>query len=214
MSNIELCHLGDDCVPGIIIDDILDKHKKCLFMLGVFKFNDILFYLNDNNFENIYNKDYLINEYDLWIKHSLYNFIFNHDYKIENGEITNYDFIKNRFDTKISNFREMLSSDNTCVFISFTENINEIEIGGMLYWLTLHKKNFHLMIFTNNTYNSNFSPEHLSIIKLDISYKDWYSREESYKYLLYKEIYEKFIHHLHISNIVHDFPKTFHETGY
>lgn len=61
MSNIELCHLGDDCALGIIIDDILQRHKKMLFMLGVFKFNDILFYLNNNNFENIYNKTNLAN---------------------------------------------------------------------------------------------------------------------------------------------------------
>jgi len=212
MSNIELCHLGDDCAPGIIINDILHRDKKHLFMLGVYKFNDILFYLDENKFENIYNREHLVNESNLWMYHNLYNFVFNHDYKIENGEITNYDFVKDRFDTKIKNFREMLSSDNTCIFISFTENINHIEIGGMLYRLTHMKKNFHLMIFTNTTFNSNFSPDHLSIIKLDISYNNWYSQDEGYKYLLYKEIYEKFIHHLHISNIANDFPKTFEST--
>lgn len=106
----------------------------------------------------------------------------------------------------------MLLSDNTCIFISFTEDINEIEIGGMLYWLTLNKKNFHLMIFTNTTYNSNFSPDHLSIIKLDTSYKNWYSQDEGYKYILYKEIYEKFTHYLHISNVANDFPQTFEST--
>ena len=215
MSNyVELCHLGDNCAPGIIINDILHIRQKCLFMLGLYNFNDILFYLNDNDFENIYNREHLVNESNVWIYHNVYKFIFNHDYHLENGEITNYDFIKDRFDIKIKNFREMLSSDNTCVFISFTENINYIEIGGMLYWLTLNKKKFHLMIFTNNTYNSTFSPEHLSIIKLDTSYEKWYEKDSGYKYILYKEIYEKFIHHLHIHNISNDFPKTFESINF
>jgi hypothetical protein len=51
MCSIELCHFGDHCEPGIIIDDILKQSKKCLFMLGVYNFNNIYKYLIDDDYE-------------------------------------------------------------------------------------------------------------------------------------------------------------------
>jgi len=36
MYQLELYHLGDQCEPGIIIDDILNIRQKTLFMLGNF----------------------------------------------------------------------------------------------------------------------------------------------------------------------------------
>ena len=123
--DIELCHLGDDCASGIIIDDIIYQKKKLLFMLGEYNFNDIFNYLNDNKFEEIYNKDKLIIVKN-GVKHKDYNFLFNHDYVINNYTLTNYDFIKLRFDEKIKNFRGILASGNTCIFITFTKDIDKL----------------------------------------------------------------------------------------
>ena len=59
MYSLNLYHLGDHCEPGIIINDILNIKTKTLFMLGVYSFNNIISYLNDNDYEKIYDKKYL-----------------------------------------------------------------------------------------------------------------------------------------------------------
>lgn len=209
--DIELCHLGDDCASGIIIDDIIYQHKKLLFMLGEYHFNDIINYLHNNHLEDIYNKDKLIIVKN-GVKHKDYNFLFNHDYNINNSVITNHDFIKLRFDEKIKNFRNILFSDTTCIFITFTKNIDKLNINNMIKWLTIHKKKFHLMIFTNNDYTNDYNHTNLSIIKLTNSYLEWYGFSKSVKEKLYKEIYNKFIERLQVVGIDNNFPKDYNDT--
>ena len=198
MYQIELYHLGDQCAPGIIIDDILNIHNKTLFMLGVYKFNDIIKYLNDNsnnNYEIIYEDKLLIIDNNT-VKHSLYNFHFNHDYKLLNDKITNYDIIKNRFDIKIKNFKEMLISDNLTVFITFSDNVDNLNIINWINWINKNKKLYHLIIFTSNNYKNTIDIKdlsNLSIIKLKQKYNGWWKMIITEKLLLYNEIYEKFI---------------------
>jgi len=211
MSKIDLCHFGEFCEPGIIINDILEINKKNLFMLGIYEFNNILTYLNDANYEKIYDKEFLIipepNSSITSVRHSLYNFRFNHDYKFRHSQIFNYDIVRNRFDIKIKNFREMLVDPKMCVFITFTINVDNLKINEMLEWLSLNKKTFHLIIFTNNDFSITYdSYKNLSIIKLKNSYQKWWVMNKMLKMNLYKEIYEKFINCLKECNIEHDFP--------
>jgi len=49
MTDIELCHFGEQFPPDIIINEILKINKKSLFMFPIYCFNDILFYLNNCN---------------------------------------------------------------------------------------------------------------------------------------------------------------------
>ena len=217
MNNIELCHLGDNCLTGVIIDEILNIHKKYLFMIGMYNFNDIINYLNDNNYENIYNKQNLIIMGNGYVHHNLYKFTFNHDYIIKDGLISNYDNIKERFDIKIKNFREMLISNNKCIFITFTKSIDLINIEDMLKWLSYNKKDYHLIIFTEKLYYSTISSDKLTIIKLiklENQFSNWWKNDKKDNIGLYKEIYDKFIDCLTKSNIINNFPKTFEETNY
>ena len=210
---IDLCHLGDACAPGIIINHILNIKKKTLFMLAVYHFNDIITYLNDNNYENIYNTDLLdISKYP--VINIKYNFNFVHDYVFENNKIINYDFIKDRFNTKIRNFKEMLMNKNLTIFINFTYNSDILKIDEMLNWLKSNKENFFLIIFNcgkkNNLYE-NLS--NLSIIQIS-SYNRYWEFNPKKQAILYKEIYTKFISCLKNKNINHDFPTKFEDTSY
>jgi hypothetical protein len=84
----------------------------------------------------------------------------------------------------------------------------------MLQWFNINKKNFHLIIFTYNSYIQKIESSQLSIIQLDNTYNNWYKMEKDTKLILYKEIYDKFINCLTVCNIENDFPKTFEETNY
>jgi hypothetical protein len=183
-------------------------------MLGVYLFNDILFYLNDNNYENIYNLDNLkIHKEKPCVYHDVYNFYFNHDFKYINNEITNYDICKNRFDIKIKNFREMLQNENMCIFITFKKTIDEFKINDMVNFFNNNKKKFHLMIFTTEDLIYDNIPN-VSIIKIEQSFDKWFVMPLQKKIFLYKEIYNKFINTLRLNNIVHSFPEKFENTYY
>jgi aromatic ring-cleaving dioxygenase len=207
---VDLCHFGENSAPGIIINDILKDKKYKLFMLGVYNFNDILSYLKDGNYENIYDKKNLIitppyNE----VIHKKYNFIFQPDYKVIKSQIINYDFARERFDLKIKNFKEMLSSPKLCVFIVFTMQFNNLEIKEMLDWLSLNKKHFHLIIFTPEKDVIPYNSKLYSIITLTTHYNDWWRTNRKSKINLYNEIYKKFINCLKQNKIEHNFPLTF-----
>jgi hypothetical protein len=212
---VDIYHFGENCATGIIINDILKNKTKTLFMLAQYAFNDILSYLKDGNYESIYDKKYLmiIPPWNDTVKHTKYNFLFNHDYKIENSQITNYDFIRNRFDLKIKNFKEILSSPKLCIFISFIKkkNINNLKITEMLEWLSINKKHFHLIIFTSQDYKTKYkyNSKLCSIIKLKNKWRHWYLLDRKSKIILYNEIYEKFINCLKQNKIKHDFPLKF-----
>lgn len=214
MYKIDLCHIGDNCEPGMLIDSILSINKKCLFMLGIYELNNIIKYLNDNNYEKIYDSDYFYIEPEPnVVSHTLYKFKFNHDYNTSNKCITNYQVIKNRFDEKIKNFRSMLNSPNKTIFINFTNNVDKKNINEMLNWQKTHKNNSHLIIFTNNPYSIG-NTQNLSIIHLEHSYESWWEIEKPKRIHLYKEIYDKFLICLKQNNIDHDFPMTLKETSY
>jgi len=207
---VDLCHFGEDCAPGIIINDILNQKDKLLFMLGNYRLNDILFYLKDGNYEKIYDKEDLIILPNNHVKHRTYNFVFNHEYRINRPELTNYEFVRNRFDLKITNFRTMLSSQTMCIFIVFTENVDQLNLTEMLEWLSINKKNFHLMIFTSTHFNTVSHSKFCSILKLTKDYTTWYKVCcQGDKIAIYKEIYDKFINCLNQRNIQHDFPLEF-----
>jgi hypothetical protein len=212
--NISLCHFGDNCAPGILIDDIIKQNIKFPFMLGGYDFNNILNYLNDNNYEKIYSKEYLIIQKDNIVHHTFYKFSFNHEYEVKFNRFTNYDFIKQRFDLKIRNFRGMLQSNNFCIFIAFTENVDTLKISEMLEWLKKNKPQFHLIIYTNNSYTTGVQCKNLTIITLKNSYKDWWSLPKPQQIILYKEIYDEFINCLNIQNITNNLPKIFEHTYY
>ena len=213
MYNLDLCHLGNQCAPGIIIDDILNIRKKTLFMLGIYHFNDILNFLKDGYYEKIYDRNYLENQGND-VKHTLYKFIFNHEFTIENWQITNYDAVKNRFDEKIRNFREMLQSNHKTIFINVAEDVDNLNIDGMLKWLKENKRNFHLIIITDRHYNTGYQSENLSIIKLGNSFRSWWSMSDKTKANLYEEMYSKFIKCLEQKNIENNFPKNYRDTEY
>ena len=162
-------------------------------MLAMYGFNNILCYLNDNNYEKIYDKESLVVLPNNYVYHKIYKFIFNHDYDVKDSIITNYDFIKYRFDLKIKNFKEMLANDTKTIFINFSHDVNSLNIDEMLCWLKKNKKNFYLIIFTYEFYFINYNSEHLSIIKLENTFYKWWQMEKSVMTILYKEIYNKFI---------------------
>lgn len=223
MYNIEFCHLGDDCAPGIIIDDILNQKIPNLFMLGFYDFNDIISYINstsNNGYESIYEPEHLItnDKCSNHISHKIYNFTFNHDYKVIDDKIQNYKIIKERFDGKIINFKRMLSSDNKTIFVNFTHNIDKQNITGMIYWLSANKlsENYQILLFTDETYddtkNHNYEYEKCTIIHLKNKYYNWWKMDRKTKLILYNEIYTKFIKS--IENIEHNIPLTYNETSH
>jgi len=213
MYYFDLCHLGNQCAPGIIIDDILNIRKKTLCMLGIYHFNDILEFLKDGSYEKIYDRNYLETQGND-VKHTLYKFIFNHEFTIENWQITNYDAVKNRFDEKIRNFREMLQSNHKTIFINVAEDVDTLNIDGMLNWLKENKRTFHLIIITDRHYNTRHESENLSIIKLENSFRGWWNMSDNTKVNLYQEIYNKFINCLEHKNIENNFPKNYTDTEY
>lgn len=214
MYDLDLCHLGDKCAPGIIIDDILNIRKKCLFMLGKYSFNKILNYLQDDNYEKIYDKKLLEKCDNNIVKHKLYKFTLNHEFKIVDSKFTNYKDVKNRFKEKIKNFRQMLSSESKTVFINVTNDVDKLKLDDMLIWLKEHKKNFHLIIITDKEYSANGESEDHTIIKLENTCKKWWLMKDEEKAILYEEMYNKFIACLEYRNIENNFPKCYEDSEY
>ena len=206
-------HFGDQCAPGIIIDDILKQKKKKLFMLAVYLFNDILKYLTDNELESIYDKQYF--KLEKSVVHTKYNFIFYNDYQTINNKIHNYDHIKNRFNDKINDFKNMLENNNTKIFITFTGNIDALYINEMMECLNnlIKNKKFYLIIFSDNAFTE-LNIENVFKIKLENKYDDWWVFDKNKKMILYKEIYTKFINVLTNNNIPNNFLKTIEQTNF
>lgn len=204
-GNTKLVHFGNDCASGIIINDILGIKEKQLFQLGFYNFNDILEYLKESKYEEIYDKSHLFfdnvkitefysdfNEYKLGpsILNKKYNFNLNHDYFMQDYKIMNYEFIVNSFNTKIKNFKECLELENKIIFITFT-NV-DIKLLEMIKLLKEKTNNwFKLIIFTNNK-NLNYCFEQVELIYLNNEYNNWFLKSPKYRLILYTEIYNKF----------------------
>jgi hypothetical protein len=218
----ELIDFGDNCLPSILIRKICNKQTKHLFMLGVYNFNDIIPFLQDDDYESIYKKEYLTfnenqitnfsNELDKYctnsrIINSKYHFRYLHDfsYDISNNCITNYDFIVNQFNIKITNFKNQLVSNNTLLFINFAfyEKTNTIKIDEMIDILdkkVLSKKYFIVFFFYTNSeevfdekYIDKFQKyNNVKTIILKNNFSEWWKQEGDKKNILYKEIYDNF----------------------
>ena len=204
-EKIKLVHFGNDCAPGIIINDILNIKEKQLFQLGFYNFNDILEYLKESKYEEIYNKSHLffndikiiefyshLNEYKTGsiILNKKYNFKFNHDYAVQEYKIINYEFIVDSFNTKIKNFKECLELESKIIFIVFT-NV-DIKLLEMIKLLKEKTNNwFKLLVFTNNK-NLNYCFEQAELIHLNNEYDIWYLRNLKDRLVLYEEMYSKF----------------------
>lgn len=201
---LNLVHFGDNCAPGIIIDDILNTKIKQLFMLGIFTFNDIIMYLQDNDLHSIYDIRYLEKTSNNIAKHTKYNFKFNHDYRYDNDDnIINYNIVKERFIQKINNYNRVFTLNTYNIFITFTDDVNSMNIDQ---FIELYKNiKFHLIIFTNNNHNI-VTNTNVSVIDLQNNYEKWWLMNSNTKKTLYKEIYSKFINVLNNNNINHTFP--------
>jgi len=203
-----LVHFGNDCASGIIINDILNIKDKQLFQLGVFNFNDILEYLKESNYEEIYSKSNLffngikIIEFHSYLKeynylpdeenlvNKKYNFKFNHDYALQDYKIINYEFIVDSFNTKIKNFKECLELKNKIIFITFT-NV-DIKVLEMINLIKEKTNNwFKLIILTNNK-NLNYCLDQVELIYLNNEYYKWHLKSLKDRFILYMEIYNKF----------------------
>ena len=115
-----------------------------------------------------------------------------------------------RFNEKISNFKEMLNRDEYAIFINFTRNVNALHVHDMVDWLNGNKRNklYKIMIFTNFEYEK-ISIPNVYTIKLEHSYYEWYEMERDTKLTLYTEIYGRFIDCLCQNGVEHAFPKAF-----
>jgi len=212
---IELLHWGDQCAPGIIIDDILFQNKKTLFMLGIYSFNNILAFLKDDCLENIYDSNFLEYRSAVETKHTKYGFIFNHDYLYgENKECTNYGIIKARFDKKINHFRETMEDENTMALcINITSNVDALQIDETIEWLQQNKKggHFHMILFTDKPFTRKIDPNDpsISVVSLQNTIGYWWSYPMIKKNALYNEFYTGFIQCLQKKNIAHSYPLFF-----
>jgi len=211
---VELLHFGAECEPGIIISDVLRLKRKTLFMAGRYSFNSILDYLNDANYENIYDRLCLTPGHDVdasktIMRHQLYNFQFPHDYMFENGEITNYDAIVKRFDEKIANFRNVLRNERMVIFLGYTCDVRSLRIKEMLGWMQKNMIRFHLVLFSYNDDKAqplcNVESKNLSIIRMGERVWYWSTTQEK-KEEIKRDHYRRFIQSLDEKNIVHDFP--------
>ena len=188
ITKLNLIHFGDNCAPGILINDILKIKKKQLFMLGVYPFNDILKYLQKNNLHEIYDKKYFKKTKDNITNHLLYKFTFNHDYVYDGScNIINYEFVKERFKVKIKNYDDMFKQNALNIFINFTDDIDNLNINDFLH-LYKNKIKFHLIIFTNNDY-VDINNDFISVVRLKNSYENWWTMHPTLKNILYNEIY-------------------------
>lgn len=139
----------------------------------------------------------------------MYNFAFPHDYKLENTEITNYDAIVERFNEKITNFKDALQNDRMVVFLGYTRSIQQLQIKEMLGWMEENMTRFHLVLFSYNDDKAQplcdvVSPN-LSIIRMGECVWYWNTTEEKREEIK-KDHYGKFIQCLNEKCILHDFP--------
>ena len=180
-------------------------------MLARYGFNDIIQYLNDNTLENIYDKQYLKVLSITDVKHTKYNFVFNHDYKITNGIITNYDNIVERFKEKINDWKNMcVDKTSPTIFIhcSIKENLNELHITKMMTALRNQRPEGpnYMFIFTDKD-DITVDIENVTIIPITgerICYP-WELSGDKRKNAE-RHVYSKFIDALKMNNIEHKFP--------
>jgi hypothetical protein len=214
----ELIYFGDQCAPGILINDILRINEKQLFQLGIYHFNDIIWYLKKDKLHEIYDINFLytnankklvvhptISETKFYhggiANHSVYKFSFNHNYNINKEHILNYQHNVDSFKGKIEKFEKSISNkDNFLYFINFVDRTNPSEIpkvDAMIESILKKRDNFKIIFFTDSQrkyvgINQSRYKQYYHAIFLNQSYLKWYSFDPKKKYSLYNEIYSKF----------------------
>jgi hypothetical protein len=233
-KRIVLIHFGNQCGPGIIIDDILKTHDLQLFQLGFFNFNDIFEYLKDDVLHDIYDIKYLKNINGVYlsihptitektyyhgtnITHSKYNFIFPHNYKLSNDFILNYEHNKKSFIQKIQNFEYIFVNKSIIpyfiIFVNETDDCPNVDNMINLILKKIYK--FKIIFFTNSLKIAEQINKSLFIgyyhVRIIDSFTLWYQRPMCKRYDLYKSIYEKFIDtDLKIKSQFPSFEKTYY----
>jgi len=237
---------GDHCATSIIIKDILGKRDKLLFMLGGFPFRRILDFLRDDRWDDIYDPSFLrgyqhfqneaptfsseverfshLADMDHCVTHTKYHFNFHHDFLFdpEKNTITNYDFIKAKYQEKIANTRNMFFSDPTkpLVFLNFCfpavsdTSVTECmdDMCATLRGLLPAGKPFYILVFSDDK-DRQFAQPNVVGIHLSQPVEMWHTRSLAENRSLYKEIYITFHRALQRFGLEHHFP-VFAETPY
>jgi hypothetical protein len=215
-------YLGDQCATNIIINDILKRKKKLLFMLGAFRFDNIVQFLEENKWEEIYDKKFLkpcnnsnvslifentvnknthLFDLDNCIRNTKYNFNFHHDflYDKHTNKILNYQFIVNQYNVKIKNTRELFTNDKPVIFINFVfahDMMKQLIPSNLNRMISVLKKQIphkkFYIFFFTNFHDLHVSCENVHFIYLQNNYVEWSHKTPKQNFELYKEIYNKF----------------------
>ena len=251
--------IGNQCIFPSFARDLLAKTKvKTIFFIGYHQIRDIVRFLQDDRWEDIYDKQYLTykgnpitafksvtnsfchNTYKQSVSHSLYNFVFNHDYEFDEKEqaILNYDFVVEQHNKKIKASKEMFVSDRPLIFIHFVRNsydpnmpdktsaIDTESLKTFIQWFstTYPNKRFYVYIFTDlpqyrefdvrQSTQDSIDNKHAFILDLnEWSLDNFASRKIQDRYQFYKEMYTKFYDAVKLCSLEEHFP-TFEETVY
>ena len=194
---------------------ILQNHKKTLFQLGIFPFNTIVQILEEAQFNDIINLDYLRlngNKVDYLENDTFHNYAhvnsncthtkyknleLVHDYAFDGNTITNKKFIEASHKLKIQNFYNDIKANNKYMcFITFLfdSKLVDLEFKKMVDVLKnkYNIKKLIILIFTNEKNIIQDLPKEYEIITIENEYRDDIWRETEYKVNLYKDIWEKF----------------------
>ena len=164
---VDYIEFGDNCLPFIFLKEVLYIKEKSLFSLGVFDFNNILKYIQNDNYEDICKKEYLTydnkpisNFYDKIKNYSQspkiintkydFGFLQHFNYDVSNNCINNYNFVTNQFSAKIKDFKLKLKNEKTLMFINFSfyNAINNIKIDEMINVLNkMINKKYYIFLF-------------------------------------------------------------------
>lgn len=209
MSKPLVFHFGDNCAPTIVIDELMGNRRVNPFKLGIYPLNTILQILKDDNLESLYDKNCLLNEardnitvfestqnkfcHVCLAKHSIYkDLIFVHDYEVIDKTILNYEFVKNSFIKKISNFKSDLKENNFKVFINHTHLVDDQRFEEVIDLLQslIGNDRFVLICLAEEIKTQPPVHNNLRVFKLVNSIKKWYEMTSIQKVPLYKEIHE------------------------
>ena len=212
----ELVDFGSNCLPSVLIRNILGNPTKSLFMLGLYPFNDILSYLEEGDLEAIYcpsslryqgnpvstSDDIQHYEHDNGIENIKLNFAHLHEYAVdkETLTLTNYEFVKKGFDEKIFQFKTLYDNYKIPIFIHFqidSQPISSLKIREMVLCLTRRiSKRFYLFIFSNSHVKETSCFTCVKYVYLDRpDYDRWWQSDTplEQKMGIYKEMYEKYM---------------------
>lgn len=174
LNKCDLIEFGDACAPILLTQCIMKQKNKTLFLLGGFGFNNLIYFLNENKFEEIYKEEYLtlndgtpvinfgntLKRYGFYnkIRNSKYGFSFVHDFSYDRITqcIINYDFIKNEYNNKIIKLKESFQNSKILIFVHFCRNITNISDYKELEMIEALKKHmpnpskkFYIFVYSN-----------------------------------------------------------------